>query len=47
MALFMIAGGIGAIAIQISGKFLWESHFELVYYLTAVLAVVFVLPPSS
>jgi MFS family permease len=45
MALFMIAGGIGAIAIQMSGKFLWESHFELVYYLTALLALVFVLPP--
>jgi len=41
----MIAGGIGAIAIQISGKFLWESHFEMVYYLTALLALVFVLPP--
>lgn len=45
MALFMVAGGIGAIAIQMSGKFLWESHFELVYYLTAVLALVFVMPP--
>jgi MFS family permease len=45
MALFMIAGGIGAIAIQMSGKFLWESHFEMVYYLTALLALFFVLPP--
>ena len=45
MALFMIAGGIGAIAIQISGKFLWETHFELVYYLTGLLALVCVLPP--
>jgi MFS family permease len=45
MALFMIAGGVGAIAIQMSGKFLWESHFELVYYLTALLALVFVIPP--
>jgi MFS family permease len=45
MALFMIAGGIGAIAIQISGKFFWESRFELVYYLTAGLAVVCILPP--
>ncbi len=45
MALFMIAGGIGAIAIQMSGKFLWESHFELVYYLTALLALIFVIPP--
>lgn len=45
MALFMIAGGIGAIAIQISGKFFWESRFELVYYLTAWLAVVCILPP--
>jgi maltose/moltooligosaccharide transporter len=45
MALFMVAGSIGAIAIQMSGKFLWESHFELVYYLTALLALVFVVPP--
>jgi len=45
MALFMIAGGIGAISIQISGKFFWESRFELVYYLTAALAVVCILPP--
>ena len=45
MALFMIAGGIGAIAIQMSGKFLWETHFELVYYLTAGLAVICILPP--
>lgn len=45
MALFMIAGGIGAIAIQISGKFFWESRFELVYYLTAWLAVVCIFPP--
>jgi MFS family permease len=45
MALFMIAGGIGAIAIQMSGKFLWESRFELIYYLTALLALVCVLPP--
>jgi MFS family permease len=45
MARFMVAGGIGAIAIQISGKFLWEDHFELVYYLTALLALVCVLPP--
>jgi MFS family permease len=45
MALFMIAGGIGAIAIQMSGKILWESRFELVYYLTALLTLVCVLPP--
>ncbi len=45
MALFMIAGGIGAIAIQMSGKLFWESRFELVYYLTAWLAVVCILPP--
>jgi MFS family permease len=45
MALFMVAGGIGAIAIQMSGKFLWESHFEIVYYLTAVLALICVMPP--
>jgi MFS family permease len=45
MALFMIAGGIGAIAIQISGKVLWETHFEWVYYLTGLLALVCVLPP--
>jgi MFS family permease len=45
MALFMIAGGIGAIAIQISGKFLWETRFELVYYLTAMIALVCILPP--
>jgi len=45
MALFMIAGGIGAIAIQISGSFFWETRFELVYYLTAGLAVVCILPP--
>jgi MFS family permease len=45
MAFFMVAGGIGAIAIQMSGKFLWETHFELVYYLTAGLAVFCILPP--
>jgi MFS family permease len=45
MALFMIAGGIGAIAIQISGKFLWETHFEWVYYLTGLLTLICVLPP--
>jgi predicted MFS family arabinose efflux permease len=28
-----------------SGKFLWETHFELVYYLTAGLAIVCILPP--
>jgi MFS family permease len=39
MALFMLAGGIGAIAVQISGKFYWESHFEWVYYLTGILAL--------
>ena len=39
MALFMLAGGIGAIAVQVSGKFYWESHFEWVYYLTGVLAL--------
>jgi Na+/melibiose symporter-like transporter len=45
MALFMVAGGTGAIAIQMSGKLFWESQFELVYYLTAALAVVCILPP--
>ena len=29
MSLFMIAGGIGAILIQASGKLFWESRFEL------------------
>jgi MFS family permease len=39
MALFMLAGGLGAIAVQVSGKFYWESHFERVYYLTGILAL--------
>jgi maltose/moltooligosaccharide transporter len=39
MSLFMLAGGLGAIAVQVSGKFFWESHFELVYYLTGILAL--------
>jgi MFS family permease len=39
MALFMLAGGLGAIAVQVSGKFYWESHFEWVYYLTGILAL--------
>jgi predicted MFS family arabinose efflux permease len=39
MALFMLAGGFGAIAVQVSGKFYWESHFEWVYYLTGILAL--------
>jgi maltose/moltooligosaccharide transporter len=39
MALFMLVGGIGAIAVQVSGKFYWESRFEWVYYLTGILAL--------
>jgi MFS family permease len=39
MALFMLAGGIAAIAVQGSGKLYWESHFEWVYYLTGILAL--------
>jgi len=44
MSLFMIAGGIGAIVIQISGKFFWESHFEWVFYLTGILGII-AIPP--
>jgi len=39
MALFTLAGGLGAIAVQASGKFYWESRFEWVYYLTGILAL--------
>lgn len=44
MSFFMVVGGIGAIAIQVSGKFFWESHFEWVYYLAGALSLI-ILPP--
>jgi MFS family permease len=44
MSLLMIAGGIGAILIQASGKLFWESRFELVFYLTGALGLVTMLP---
>lgn len=44
MSLFMVVGGIGAILIQVSGKFFWEEHFELVYYLAGTLSLV-IIPP--
>ena len=44
MSIFMVVGGIGAIMIQVSGKFFWEDHFELVYYLAGVLSLI-IIPP--
>lgn len=44
MSLFMLVGGISAIAVQVSGKFFWEEQFELVFYLTGVLSL-FIIPP--
>jgi MFS family permease len=45
MALFMIAGGVGAIAIQGAGKLYWEQNFGLVFYLTAIMTLVLAVPP--
>jgi MFS family permease len=45
MALFMIGGGIGAVAIQAGGKFFWERDFALVFYATGLLTLVFAVPP--
>jgi len=44
MSIFMVVGGIGAILIQVSGKFFWEENFELVYYLAGALSLV-IIPP--
>ncbi len=44
ISMFMVVGGIGAIFIQVSGKFFWEENFELVYYLAGVLSLV-IIPP--
>jgi MFS family permease len=45
MSLFMVGGGIGAVAIQVTGKFFWEVDFGIVYYATGALTLVFALPP--
>jgi MFS family permease len=45
MALFMIGGGIGAIAIQAGGKVFWDYDFGLVYYATGALTLIFAVPP--
>ncbi|UCE87231.1 MAG: MFS transporter [Deltaproteobacteria bacterium] len=45
MSLFLLAGGVGAIAIQAAGKLYWERDFALVFYLTGALALVFAVPP--
>ena len=44
MSAFLVVGGLGAIAIQASGKLFWEEHFELVYYLAGLLSL-FIIPP--
>jgi maltose/moltooligosaccharide transporter len=44
MSVFMLVGGVGAIAIQASGKLFWEEDFALVYYLAGVLSL-FIIPP--
>jgi MFS family permease len=45
MSLFMIGGGIGAIAIQAGGKVFWDYDFGLVYYATGALTLIFAVPP--
>ncbi len=45
MALFMLAGGIGAIAIQAAGKAFWEKNFALVFYAAGLTSLVFAVPP--
>jgi MFS family permease len=45
MSIFMIGGGIGAIAIQAAGKLFWERDFALVYYATGLLTLVAAVPP--
>jgi MFS family permease len=45
MSLFMIGGGIGAIAIQAAGKLFWELDFGLVYYACGLLTLVAAVPP--
>jgi MFS family permease len=45
MALFMLAGGVGAIIIQAAGKVFWERNFALVFYATGLMSLVFAVPP--
>jgi MFS family permease len=45
MSLFLVAGGLGAIAIQAAGKLYWERDFGLVFHLTGALALAFAVPP--
>lgn len=45
MSLFMVGGGIGAIAIQAAGKLFWEYDFGLVFYATGALTLLFAFPP--
>ena len=45
MALFMVAGGLGAIAIQGAGKIYWDQDSGLVFYLAGVMMLVVAFPP--
>jgi MFS family permease len=45
MSLFMLAGGIGAIAIQATGKAFWDRNFALVFYATGLASLLFAVPP--
>jgi maltose/moltooligosaccharide transporter len=45
MALFMLAGGISAVAIQVLGKAVWDRNFALVFYATGCISLVFAVPP--
>ena len=45
MSLFMLAGGVGAIAIQAMGKAFWEANFALVFYATGTISLLFAVPP--
>lgn len=45
MALFLVAGGVGAIAIQGAGKLSWEQDFRLVFYLTGLMMLAVAFPP--
>jgi MFS family permease len=45
MALFMVVGGAGAIAIQATGKLFWERDPALIYQTAGAIALLFAVPP--
>ena len=45
MALFMLAGGVGAVAIQATGKAFWDTNFALVFHTAGLASLLFAVPP--